>query len=401
MTTRGLAHPLPLASIVVLLVNDHVLKRACPSWLTGKLSDFAGLFFFPILLVAIAELGPAARRRRSLVAAIACVATAIVFAAIKAVPACNALANRVGTFVLDPTDLVALVSVAAAWVFLDRPAPSGVARWQTGLAIVVASGASVATSRPPTEPKYPAWSVVDGGPLDVGCARVEAWIPRSGRKGFGVTVAVDAPEGCHAVVDATFRGGDVAISSNRAVLDGGGRRFAYLSLPFDNLALFDRGVEEGELLLTLDDGAPHTRVLRVRQVPVPPFGYPERASPLELTGAPAIVTSCGAVHARAERDGHRTRLVFSVAPRCHVELTGTITPMRRDPRTNTIETLATEPAEMSTKASGERVDGDFWINFRRGAFGHVELELQDGDRRILWVLDVAETGGTSPRVVVP
>ena len=48
-----LIHPLVLLSIVVLLINDHVLKIYSPSWFTGKLSDFAGLFFFPILLSVI------------------------------------------------------------------------------------------------------------------------------------------------------------------------------------------------------------------------------------------------------------------------------------------------------------------------------------------------------------
>ena len=45
-----LQHPLTLLSIAILLLNDHVLKVVSPSWLTGKLSDFAGLFFFPIIV---------------------------------------------------------------------------------------------------------------------------------------------------------------------------------------------------------------------------------------------------------------------------------------------------------------------------------------------------------------
>jgi len=49
---RCLRHPATLISISLLLFNDHVLKIAAPSPLTGKLSDFAGLFFFPFLLAA-------------------------------------------------------------------------------------------------------------------------------------------------------------------------------------------------------------------------------------------------------------------------------------------------------------------------------------------------------------
>lgn len=47
-------HPLPLAALVLLAVNDHLLKGAglLPKWVTGKLSDIGGLFFFPLLLTA-------------------------------------------------------------------------------------------------------------------------------------------------------------------------------------------------------------------------------------------------------------------------------------------------------------------------------------------------------------
>jgi len=44
--------------LAVLALNDHVLKGAdvLPGWLTGKLSDFAGLLFFPLLLQAGLEI---------------------------------------------------------------------------------------------------------------------------------------------------------------------------------------------------------------------------------------------------------------------------------------------------------------------------------------------------------
>ena len=37
-------------------MNDHVLKQACPSALTGKLSDVASLAFFPLLPIAAREI---------------------------------------------------------------------------------------------------------------------------------------------------------------------------------------------------------------------------------------------------------------------------------------------------------------------------------------------------------
>lgn len=57
-----------VASLVALLLNDHVLKAAYPGWVTGKLSDFAG-----ILLVALFAMA-AFPRRTLLVAAAICAA---------------------------------------------------------------------------------------------------------------------------------------------------------------------------------------------------------------------------------------------------------------------------------------------------------------------------------------
>lgn len=47
--------PLTWLAIALLVLNDHVLKKVVPSPFTGKLSDFAGLAFFPLLLEAMLE----------------------------------------------------------------------------------------------------------------------------------------------------------------------------------------------------------------------------------------------------------------------------------------------------------------------------------------------------------
>ncbi len=48
------AHPWPLLAMALLGVNDHILKGSgwLPGWMTGKISDFAGLFFFPLFVTA-------------------------------------------------------------------------------------------------------------------------------------------------------------------------------------------------------------------------------------------------------------------------------------------------------------------------------------------------------------
>ena len=82
-----LVHPVSLAAIAILLLNDHVLKRQAPSWITGKLSDVAGMVLLPLVLVALVEL---LRRNKPATVQAFCIAAAITaagFAAVKLVPA--------------------------------------------------------------------------------------------------------------------------------------------------------------------------------------------------------------------------------------------------------------------------------------------------------------------------
>lgn len=121
-----LCHPLPLVAVLVLAVNDGWLKTAhlLPAWLTGKLSDVAGLFFFPLLLVALVRGAMvAARRSPPRVAGpcglVAILATAAGFVAVKLWPACNALVGRCwGTMVMDRTDLWALPVLLLTWSYV-------------------------------------------------------------------------------------------------------------------------------------------------------------------------------------------------------------------------------------------------------------------------------------------
>jgi hypothetical protein len=53
MTSVLLTSPLFTAALALLLLNDWILKPAVGNWLTGKLSDFAGLFAFSLFWVAI------------------------------------------------------------------------------------------------------------------------------------------------------------------------------------------------------------------------------------------------------------------------------------------------------------------------------------------------------------
>jgi hypothetical protein len=133
----GLLHPVPLVAICLLILNDHILKVTFSGVVTGKLSDFAGLAFFPLFLQATWEVASSTFRdarvgdRRVLWICIA--ATALAFSAIKLFAPANDLASAllesaqwlVGlggmpagarAFALDPTDLIALPALAVAYV---------------------------------------------------------------------------------------------------------------------------------------------------------------------------------------------------------------------------------------------------------------------------------------------
>jgi photosystem II stability/assembly factor-like uncharacterized protein len=122
-----LVDPPTLGAIGLLLLNDHILKAAFPSWLTGKVSDLAGLYFFPFLVLAalgLLELPlPARSRSPSRTWGVAMALSGLWFVALKATPASNALAVAVLDAVLggshhvvvDPTDLIALAMLPLAW----------------------------------------------------------------------------------------------------------------------------------------------------------------------------------------------------------------------------------------------------------------------------------------------
>ncbi|UBU13618.1 hypothetical protein [Nonomuraea gerenzanensis] len=133
-----------VAGVLVLLVNDHLLKQAWPGLLTGKLSDVAGLVVAPALLALLFW------RRADLVAT---VLTGALYTLVKSTETGAEVASHAWTLVAgpsrvlaDPTDLLALPALALAWWVrrrtLRRPAS---ARWRIVVTMPLAVLAVTAT----------------------------------------------------------------------------------------------------------------------------------------------------------------------------------------------------------------------------------------------------------------
>jgi len=129
-----LAQPFSLAAILVLLVNDHLLRQFWPSWLTGKLGDFAWLFFFPFALAALLAWVVPARlpRQVQVTELLAFGLTGSVFTLTKTLPAFHSALVQIASWAFgfpvgwrrDPSDLMALSALAAGWLLWQRtPVP--------------------------------------------------------------------------------------------------------------------------------------------------------------------------------------------------------------------------------------------------------------------------------------
>lgn len=311
---RTFLRPWTVGAVALLLLNDHVLKGAglLPEVVTGKLSDVAGLFFFPILLAYSVERLFGAKRGLEV---LSCAATAAVFALLKTCPSASFWASKAwGEVVCDPTDLLALPAVVAAYACMmhERRVEAGAAATSPTsrlssarptlerLALVVAAVASLATSRPPRP--FTAWSVSGQNMHHAGCAALEVWVSKSGKEGVGISVASQADEGC-------------SVRLERATLVVGGRRFAseatrlevprggtvYLPFLFDNEGLWNDGERTGELELDLVASGEHVRLVfpmkhewddaNRQEAPTPPPTPPGRAPSPVVPVAPDAGTS--------------------------------------------------------------------------------------------------------------
>ena len=136
---RALAHPGAVLSLVLLVLNDHVLKEAWPGWVTGKLSDVAGLVVAPLLLSALLT---ATRVTRPMHVAV--IATGLGFAFCKTTAFGAVVTSSVwslfGTPTMiraDITDLLALPALYVAWRIHRRCMTTTPTGWRRTVAAAV------------------------------------------------------------------------------------------------------------------------------------------------------------------------------------------------------------------------------------------------------------------------
>jgi len=302
-----LAHPVPLGAVAVLALNDHLLKHVAwfPRVLSGKLSDAAGLFFFPLLLSTLADgawrAATGSSREplpgRGWMAAAAAATTGLVFSALKLSPAANGWAcSAWGPIALDATDLATLPALALSVLWMTRKGLARAAplpRWVRAGAVLFAAAASLATSPARLTRPYPLWQVADGGDAQLGCADVHVWAAKSGKEGMGLMVRITGRSaGTVSIEDARFELGSASYAAIARPppfeLVAGTTARAYLGFPFDGDDAWSRGERDGVVVLRLAACGQET-TLRARLVdrvetpgPLPPAGPASSSAPMPM-----------------------------------------------------------------------------------------------------------------------
>jgi hypothetical protein len=226
-----LTSPAFVLAVALLLLNDWVLKAAVGNWLTGKLSDLAGLFAFSLFWAALVP------RRRGAVFVLTAVGFVLWKSPASEAPlaAWNALPLWPLARVVDYTDWVALAALVPAYRLARRDGqgrsigPPRVARRVAAVASAgIAIAAFTATSIAPR--RYDFHDSDSSGQL-ISATRREV---RAGLGSLGLYV-VDLPnerlaprrEGI-AVAEPARLGGRLGHEAQRAT---GGQRFTVVLRP--------------------------------------------------------------------------------------------------------------------------------------------------------------------------
>lgn len=166
-----------IAALLVLILNDHWWKYEYSSWLTGKLSDFSGLFVVPIFIYAVFR--PHLNSTRSIVLLQCIIAALFVIWKIAPLEIClawisSSFETPVPSRIKDISDLIALSSLPLSYFFIiheynHAPTTSFVnvirSKVMHSFVLVLCSWAMLATPRPVYYYKVP-WQEPISIPFD-------------------------------------------------------------------------------------------------------------------------------------------------------------------------------------------------------------------------------------------
>lgn len=140
-----------IISLILLIVNDFLLKPTYSNWLTGKLSDFAGVIVLALLLACLFP-------RLSGKAALIPAAIFIWWKSPLATPVimwCNATLNLPLHRTIDYTDLIALLVLPFTWLYIEKmvekPDRLTWPVWSRNLLLLTGSFACLATAMSPKQ----------------------------------------------------------------------------------------------------------------------------------------------------------------------------------------------------------------------------------------------------------
>jgi hypothetical protein len=138
-------------ALVVLLVNDHLLKGGgiLPGWLTGKLSDFAFLVVLPVLVASLMPARLLGRRTAAFAIVIGIfVAAKVSLSASNALVICLARVGIRWQMQPDPSDLIALLILPMSWRIANTRSTHTKVIWRRALQLIgmlVGAAACIAT----------------------------------------------------------------------------------------------------------------------------------------------------------------------------------------------------------------------------------------------------------------
>lgn len=164
-----LKHPVFIFSVLLLLLNDFYLKYVFPGLLTGKLSDFAGLFAFAYFF---SSLLPKYKKQIHIV-----IAFLFIFWKSSYPQPFIDLINSVGVpihRIVDPSDNIALISLLFSYILFSRFNYSTINPILKYTIIGVSIFSFVATTQPPQREETPTYKFVNiGNSYSFSCSKEE------------------------------------------------------------------------------------------------------------------------------------------------------------------------------------------------------------------------------------